>query len=146
MAVAALAFGIISIVLSLIPGLNIFGLVFGVIGIALGITARNRLRREGKPADFATGGMITSIIGTVFSFLFFLACAACVGGSGLMFDRMMRQMQEQGFDSQRIQEEMKRSMEKAMEQGRMQQQEQNRQDQSQQPRPEEKIKVKPNQI
>ena len=141
MAVAALAFGIISIILSFIPGVNIIGMIFGVIGIALGASARKKLRQQGKPADFASGGMITSIIGTAFSFLFFLACAACFGGGTFMFDRMLRDMQKQGFDSQRIEEEMKRSMEKAMEQGRSPQQQP-----QDQPPAEEKIKAKPNQI
>ncbi|HOO71067.1 MAG TPA: hypothetical protein PK926_04830 [Spirochaetota bacterium] len=140
MSALALMFGVIAIVFSFIPGLNFIAPIFGVIGIALGYSARKKLLSQGRPADIATGGMITSIVGTVFGLLFYLACAACLGGSGLMMDKMMRDIQEQGFDMQRLEEQMKQSMEKAIEEGRKQD------ELKQAPVHEEKVRPKPNQI
>ena len=152
MAVAALAFGIIAIIFAFIPGLNFVAPLIGVLGIGLGLIARRRLRTAGEPTDMATGGLVTSIIGTVFGLIFYIACVACMGGSSLLFNNMMQQMQQQGIDMQRAEEEMRRSMERAIEKGKELQEEREEQKEQQDRRPdgtsrEEKAEpLKPGQV
>lgn len=117
MGVAALVLGIITILFAFIPGLNFISPFIGVLGITLGVLARNRLKKEGKPADIATGGMVTSIVGTIFGFITYMACAALFGGGGYMFNNMFREMEKQGISVQKVQDEMRKKMEKAMQEG-----------------------------
>lgn len=84
MGVASLVLGIISILIGVFSAgaLGWLGAIIGVIGIVLG-----SLGRKSAPADkqgVATGGMVCSIIGTVLSLLFYIACAACIGGAASM--------------------------------------------------------------
>ena len=76
MAVAGLVLGILSIVGGIIPGVNAFPMwLFGIVGIVLSAIAR---KRDGS--GMATAGLVLSIIGTILSFIFFLACAVCAAG------------------------------------------------------------------
>ena len=76
MAIAGLILGILSIVGGSIPGINAFPIwLFGIAGIVLSVIARKR-----EPSGIATAGLVLSIIGTVLSFIFFLACAVCAAG------------------------------------------------------------------
>jgi len=72
MGVAALVLGIISIILSFTP-IAWIGIIAGVVGIVLAV-----LERKKAPSGIATGGLVTSIIGTVLSAILFLACVLCV--------------------------------------------------------------------
>jgi hypothetical protein len=82
MAVAGLILGILSLVGGSIPVANQFPMwLFGVLGIILSAVARSKAKRARQPTGIATAGLVLSIIGTVFSFIFFLACAACVAGT-----------------------------------------------------------------
>lgn len=62
--IAGLILGIGSIVLSWVPFL---GLISGIIGLILSIKQRKII-----PNDIATGGLVTSIIGIVFSVFFII--------------------------------------------------------------------------
>lgn len=76
MAVASLVLGILSIVLSFFgPFVQIFGGILGIVGIVLGSLAKKNIEKKGM----ATAGVVCSIIGTILCFLFWIACAACVG-------------------------------------------------------------------
>ena len=76
MAVAGLVLGILSLVGGSIPGVNAFPMwLFGIVGIILSAIARKK-----ESSGIATAGLVLSIIGTVLSFIFFLACAVCAAG------------------------------------------------------------------
>jgi len=84
MAVAGLILGILSLVGGSIPGVNAFPMwLFGIVGIVLSAIARKK-----ENSGIATAGLVLSIIGTILSFISFLACAVCVAGlaGASMFD------------------------------------------------------------
>ena len=78
MGVASLVLGIISLVWSLFAGTWISALI-GIIGIILGAIARKQ-----APSGVATAGLVLSIIGTILSLIFWIACLACAGAAGLL--------------------------------------------------------------
>lgn len=53
---------------------TIIGVFTGIAGIILGVMGKKR-----QPNGVATGGIVTSIIGTVLCGILFVACIACVG-------------------------------------------------------------------
>jgi len=76
MAVAGLVLGILSLVGGIIPGVNAFPMwLFGIVGIILSAVAMKK-----EKSGIATAGLVLSIIGTILSFIFFLACVACAAG------------------------------------------------------------------
>lgn len=81
MGVASLVLGIISIVLAIFTG--IFGgwiaCILGIIGIILGAVARKNNIED----KMAKAGFVCSIVGTILSILFYVACIACVSTAGL---------------------------------------------------------------
>lgn len=79
MGVASLVLGIIAILIGLVSAglLGWLGAIIGILGIILG--ALGRQKPEGR--GLATGGLVCSIIGTILSLLFYLACAACASGA-----------------------------------------------------------------
>jgi len=82
MAVAGLVLGILSLIGGGIPGVNAFPMwLLGVVGIILSAVARSKAKKEGQPTGIATAGLVLSIIGTVFAFIFFLSCAVCAAGA-----------------------------------------------------------------
>jgi len=81
MAVAGLVLGILSIVGGSIPVANAFPMwLFGIIGIVISAIARKK-----QPSGMATAGLVLSIIGTIFSFITFIACAACLAAGAASF-------------------------------------------------------------
>lgn len=78
MGVASLVLGIISLVWSLFAGTWISALI-GIVGIILGAIARKQ-----APSGIATAGLVLSIIGTILSLIFWIACLACAGAAGLL--------------------------------------------------------------
>lgn len=80
MGVAALVLGIIAIVIGVFSAgaLGWVGAIMGIIGIVLGAIGRKKAPDEKK--GMATAGMVCSIVGTVLCLIFYIACAACVGG------------------------------------------------------------------
>lgn len=78
MGVAALIMGILSIVLGAFGGISIgwLGAIIGIIGIILGVQGKKIPDQKG----LATAGFVCSVIGTILSLLFYVACAVCVGG------------------------------------------------------------------
>jgi len=83
MAVAGLVLGILSLVGGSIPVVNAFPMwLLGILGIIFSATARSRAQKAGEPTGLATAGLVLSIIGTIFAFIFFLACVACAAALG----------------------------------------------------------------
>jgi hypothetical protein len=76
MAVVSLVLGIIAIVIGVFTSgvLGWLGGIIGIIGIVFGALAR-----KNNPSGMATAGFVCSIVGTVLSLLFYLACIACIG-------------------------------------------------------------------
>lgn len=83
MGVASLILGIIAILIGLLSAglFGWLGAIVGIIGIILG--ALGRRNPEGK--GLATGGLVCSIIGTILSLAFYIACTACASGLGSLF-------------------------------------------------------------
>ena len=77
MAVASLVLGIISILIVLFGFGSYWWLapVLGILGIILGVQGKKDYERRG----LAQAGFICSIIGTVLSLLWYIACAAILG-------------------------------------------------------------------
>lgn len=78
MGVASLVLGIIALVWSLFGGTFLSALV-GIIGIILGAVAKKQ-----APSGVATAGLVLSIIATILSLIFWIACAACIGAAGML--------------------------------------------------------------
>ena len=77
MGIASLVLGIISLVWSLFGGTWLSAIV-GLGGIVLGAIGKK------NNASCAVAGLVLSIIGTVFSLLFYIACIACAGSLASM--------------------------------------------------------------
>ena len=75
MGVASLVLGILSIVLGVFGGIS-SGWLGAIIGIILGVQAKKIPEQK----EIASAGFVCSVIGTILSLLFYVACAACVGG------------------------------------------------------------------
>ncbi len=80
MGIASLVLGIISIVLSFVPGINIYGGILGIIGIVLGALGK----KTPEKAGIAKAGLVCSIVGTILCFLFYIACVACLSSASLL--------------------------------------------------------------
>ena len=76
-AVASLVLCIISLVLMFIPYGGWVGLILGIVGIILGISAKKE-----APAGMATAGLVLSIIAVALCAISLIACVACVGCIG----------------------------------------------------------------
>jgi len=78
MGVAGLILGILSLIGSGIPGVNVFPMwVLGIVGIILSAIARKK--GEG---GVATAGLVLSIIGTIGALFAWIACIICAGALG----------------------------------------------------------------
>jgi len=105
MAVAALVLGIISIIFCITPLFNFLAPVVGAVGIILAAVARKNLKDDEQETAIATGGLVTSIIGTALGMLMYIACAACIGGSGMMMKEFTKELQK---DPGRIEKAIKK--------------------------------------
>ena len=82
-AVASLVLGILA-VLSLFTGLAgvIVGLVLGIVGIVLAVSAKKEMAHDDKGQGLATAGLVCAIIGTAIAGLGVLCIAACGAAIG----------------------------------------------------------------
>lgn len=79
LAVASLVLGLVGIVFDFIPGLNYVALVCAIVGLILGIVARNQIANSNGQIGgkgMATAGIVLSIIVLAFFVLGMLACVA----------------------------------------------------------------------
>lgn len=85
MPVAALVLGIIGLLCAFLPGFGtaitfiscLLAIIFGVIG-------RRGAVENKQPTGMATAGMVLGIVGMILGVGMYLACAACVAGTGAM--------------------------------------------------------------
>jgi len=76
MGIASLVLGILSLLVGIFGGIISWsGAILGIIGIVLAVQGRKNPEQSGM----ATAGLVLSIIGTIISLVFYVACAACVG-------------------------------------------------------------------
>lgn len=78
-AIASLVLGIISCVCVFFGQGALLGIVLGIVGLVLGISARKE-----SPSGMATAGIVLSAVAIAICALGFLACVACVGCLGSM--------------------------------------------------------------
>jgi len=77
--IASLVLGIISVACVLLGSYAFIGVICGIIGIFLGISAR-----KNNPSTLATVGFALSIAGVAASAVTLVSCLACVGCFGLL--------------------------------------------------------------
>ena len=77
MAVASLVLGIIALILSFIPGINIWAIIIGLVGLILGALGMKNPAKKGM----ATAGLVMSIIAVALSVIVWIACIACVSAA-----------------------------------------------------------------
>ena len=90
MAVAGLVLGIVAIVLSFIPCVNLFGFLPAVLGLIFSIIGLSKSKKTGEGKGMSVAGLICSILALVwipiYYFIFLAAAGATVGG----FEEAMR--------------------------------------------------------
>ena len=59
---------------------------------------------------WATGGLVTSIIGTVLGIVIYLACVACMKTAQ---KGIVKELNKQGMDVNKLQQDMKKAIEEA---------------------------------
>lgn len=108
-AVAALVCGILALVLSWIPVINVLSVILGVVAIVTGVMG---IRRASLPGlgqkGIAVGGLVTGVIAVLLSLLIL------IGLAGLVTDPEFRDFFEQleeGEDPQEIIEDLERRIE-----------------------------------
>jgi hypothetical protein len=87
MGVAALVLGIIGLLISLIPGLFLAALPFGVLALILGIVGRKSAASNGQPTGSATAGMVLGIIAVAFAVTMWVLCGMLVKGTKDAFEK-----------------------------------------------------------
>lgn len=89
MGVVSLIFGILAVILCWIPGINIVGVILGVLSIVLGAVGKSVANKKGKPTGVATAGLVLGIIATAIALGAWLACSVCAAagtaGIGAMY-------------------------------------------------------------
>lgn len=78
-AIASLVLGILSLICAFFGYSAILGLVFGIVGVALGAKARKTAQ-----TGMATGGFVCSLIGLIFCAVGLVCAVACVGALGVL--------------------------------------------------------------
>jgi len=78
-AVASLVLGILSLICAFFGYSAIVGLIFGIIGVALGAKAR-----KVSQTGLATGGFVCSLIGLIFCAIGLVCALVCVGTLGAL--------------------------------------------------------------
>jgi len=75
MGIASMVLGIISLIFSFIPGMNLIAIIMSIIGIALGALGKKNESQKGM----ATAGLVCSIIALALSLIVWIACASIIG-------------------------------------------------------------------
>ncbi|RYZ99107.1 MAG: hypothetical protein EOP47_17675 [Sphingobacteriaceae bacterium] len=66
---ASIILGALSIVIGLIPFINLFAIVSGIVGLIVGIISMRQARKGRVSSKYALGGMVLSILGIILSFV-----------------------------------------------------------------------------
>ena len=95
MAVAGLVLGIVAIVLSFIPCVNLFGFLPAVLGLIFSIIGLSKAKKTGEGKGMSVAGLICSILALVwipiYVFIFLAAAGGAVGG----FEEAMKKAVEE---------------------------------------------------
>ncbi len=83
-AIASLVLGIVAVVCVFFGYGALLGIVLGIVGLILGISAKKE-----NPSGMATAGVVLSIIAIAICAVGFIACVACVGILGNMGQQLM---------------------------------------------------------
>lgn len=108
-AIAALVCGILALMLSWIPVINVLALILGVVAIVTGVMG---IRRAGLPGlgqkGLAVGGLVTGVIAVLLSLLILIGLAGLIADPEFreFFDQL-----EEGEDPQEIIEDLQRRIE-----------------------------------
>lgn len=78
LAIVGLILGIVSLVLTWIPYVNIAALACAIVGLILSLKGKNKLVEAGQAKGLAVAGLIVSIVGLVISVITFFTCTVCV--------------------------------------------------------------------
>lgn len=87
MGIASLVLGIISLIMSLIPGLGVFFCVTAVIGIILGIISLCKKLDKGK----SIAGIITSSLAIIITVLYIVGMVVILGGENGLIEQIKRE-------------------------------------------------------
>lgn len=87
MGIASLVLGIISLIMSLIPGLGVFFCVTAVIGIILGIISLCKKLDKGK----SIAGIITSSLAIIIAVLYIVGMVVILGGENGLIEQIKRE-------------------------------------------------------
>lgn len=87
MGIASLVLGIISLIMSLIPGLGIFFCVTAVIGIILGIISLCKKLDKGK----SIAGIVTSSLAIIITVLYIVGMVVIFGGENGLIEQIKRE-------------------------------------------------------
>ena len=87
-AITSMVLGIVGLVLSLTYFASPISLVITIIGLVLALKARRELPVGVQDRNYATTGLVLSIVGLVLSAIFFLSCTVCVGLIGALDDTL----------------------------------------------------------
>lgn len=77
-AIASLVLGICSLVLPYV------GTATAIVGLILGVLAKQKLSEAGAPTGMATAGIVLSIISLAWAILVIVLCSACATGLGAL--------------------------------------------------------------
>lgn len=78
MGIASLVLGIVAILLSFIPFIQLIATMLGVIGLVLGAASRKQSILLEKPTGISTAGMICSGNGIGITLLMYVACSGLI--------------------------------------------------------------------
>lgn len=89
MGIASLVLGIISLIMSLIPGLGIFFCITAVIGIILGIISLCKKLDKGK----SIAGIITSSLAIIITVLYIVGMVVILGGENGLIEQIRKEQE-----------------------------------------------------
>lgn len=85
MGVASMVLGIVALAFAVFGGAaSWLGVIIGIVGIILAAIAK-----KNAPSGVATAGLVMSIIAAALGLVFWLACAACVAGTGAAIESLI---------------------------------------------------------
>jgi hypothetical protein len=80
MSVVALVFGILGLILSIIPLFGVPQMIGGALGLfalVLGILGRKKAAEQRQPTGTATAGVVLGVLATLLSILMYASCMYC---------------------------------------------------------------------
>ena len=76
--ITGMVLGIVSLIFCWFYMINTVSLVTSIIGVICASMGRKKARMAGISSGIGTAGLVCSIIGLVFSAIFFFACTVCI--------------------------------------------------------------------